>query len=121
MRGPYELQAVGLGKPWMTIGLPHMGSMEARLVLDRSDTICGIPPSSIAGNTINEKRASLHGATVQDLKPLVDKGEWICHHDVAALVVIPTGCIVVYVSYARLCLGGLCVPASKTLLASRPA
>ena len=86
-----------------------------------SDTVVGVPPSNVAGATLKEKRAALHGASVLDLKHLIDKGGRILHRDDGGLVVVPAGFIVIAFSICeRASMVGECGSARHPSRQARP-
>ena len=90
----YELQLMGMPRFWINVGATHLACMEARMLFDGEETLYGIPPENVPGDSLKDKRLWLLRATVNELLEAVKAG-WCLHHDAGEIAIIPTGFIVI--------------------------
>jgi hypothetical protein len=93
----YQLQLYASAQYLITIAVPHLGLMEARLAIEGSETCCAIKVELIPGQTLFDKRQWVLNACAQDLQPVVNKGVKVTN-DGTGVCVFPTGVMVISVS-----------------------
>lgn len=97
----FQTQFVGMQQHFAHVGVPHFALMEARVVLEGSETVFGIPIDDCPGDDIRGKRNWLMQSSSTDVSAVVEKSGWCITHDQTAAVVIPSGCICIIVSEAE--------------------
>jgi hypothetical protein len=93
----------GYARSYVNVQVPHMGAMEARLLLEGDEIVAGIPFEHCEGATLREKVRSVKDIGFDRLRTLITgSGGFACHHDTTKLLVVPTGFLLLIASPAAL-------------------
>ena len=97
----YGMQAFGSQAGFTHVGVPHMGCIEARLLVSGRELVLGVEVSRVPGASMREKRAFMHSAPLGVLKDLVTKYGFALLHDCTHLAVIPSGFLVLGCAFEK--------------------
>ena len=98
----YKIDVCGTDDACCGVTWPHLGMMEARLVLSGTGTFVGIRTAAIPGDTLRAKREHLTTLPFPDIAALIKTEGWAVHFENGVtegennLVCIPTGFAVLW-------------------------
>ena len=95
----YSPYFFGFAPNHVTVSMSHMCAMEARMVLEGSEMVAGVPYEAVDGENLKEKRKALLTMPLDALRNLIEQsGGFAFVHDSTKLAVLPTGMIMIYAS-----------------------
>ena len=92
----YDLQFMGMQRGFVHAGVTHMCCMEARVLLEGTETVMGAETAKVPGVTVLEKRRWLWEANKLELLEVFRKDGFCFTHDSTKAIIIPSGflCII---------------------------
>ncbi|CAK0867379.1 unnamed protein product, partial [Prorocentrum cordatum] len=99
----YKPQFMGMKPCFMNVNLPPFGVMEARLPIQGSEMVMGIPLDDVPpqGDDLRAKRDYLTRASGQDVAQLVSDKVFCAAHDNKQLLIIPSGFVCITVADSK--------------------
>jgi hypothetical protein len=97
----YSPYFYGYARSYVAVQMPHMASMEARVLFEGVELVAGVPIEQVEGRALKEKRQNLTHMGYDRLRALLkDSGGFAVRHDSDRLLVIPTGFLLIVASAA---------------------
>ena len=89
-------QTFGASPNFVSVGVPHMAMMDARMLTSGSEYALGFKYENVPGSTFKEKRVYLLSCPAESLSGLIAADGWAVFHDTSKILLVPTGFIVMY-------------------------
>ena len=96
----FVLQTFSMRGGFINVGLSHMGMIDARMCLQGGEIIVGLPYNETPGETMKAKRNWIFNAPFAEVQALVAADGFLVSHLEGALLVVPSGFIVITASAA---------------------